>query len=284
MDGYKTPIGEVTANADASILASLALWFRSQMATKEGGEYKTMWQAIKFGLKQVKVPFVRGWVNTSSNPALRTVVADGNTRASAYNIDHTGKVTNPALESAYRQRKTGTELHTGLRPQCDCGTEGCWVHRTENRGGLCGQPKNPASMNWVLDGSLAPQYHKKVNAGTWKGRVPTITSIGNQLWFTTTSRTLYKRSGAGRSGGFKNVAFRYATTCTGSAGCGKKTCFGQCQSDSHMRFTLVDSDYGLVMAGIDPREDGYENTVSLLKSLGAEIKEYPFDSGTGGES
>ena len=123
MDGYKTPIGEVTANADASILASLALWFRSQMATKEGGEYKTMWQAIKFGLKQVKVPFVRGWVNTSSNPALRTVVADGNTRASAYNIDHTGKVTNPALESAYRQRKTGTEVHTGLRPQCDCGTD-----------------------------------------------------------------------------------------------------------------------------------------------------------------
>lgn len=284
MDGQTTDIGGITANADASMLASLALWFRSQMATKEGGEYKTMWSAIKYGLKQVKVPFVTGFVDTYDNPASRTVVADGNTRASAYNLDHTGKVVNTALESAYRERKTGTELHTGLRPKCDCGIEGCWVHLSERIGGLCRQPKNPDAMEWVLDGSLAPQYHKKVNAGTYRGRVPTITAIGNNLWFTTTTRTLYKRSGAGRSGGFKNVAFRYATTCLGPQGCGKKTCFGQCRDDSHMRFTLVQSDYGLVMAGVDPREDGYENTMSLLKKLGAEVKEYPFDSGTGGEA
>ncbi len=274
---------EITANADASVLASLALWFRSQMATKEGGEYKTMWQAIKFGLKQVRVPVVKGFVDSAPNPALRTTVADGTTRASAYNIDHTGKVVNTALESAYRERKTGTELHTGLRPQCDCGRDGCWVHRTEHIGGLCGQYKNPASMNWVLDGSLAPEFHKKVNAGTWKGRVPEITSIGNQLWFSGNAYTANKRSGAGRSGGFKNVAFRYATTCPD--GCGKKTCFGLCQPDSHMRFALVESeDVGLVMGLVNPRNPRYENTMSLLKKQGAEIKEYPFDSGTGGES
>ena len=285
MDGYTTDIGEdVRTNAVASCLASMALWFRSQMATKEGGEYKTMWSAIKYGLKQVKVPFVRGFVDTNDNPALRTVVADGNTRASAYNLDHTGKVVNTALESAYRERKTGTELHTGLRPQCDCGTPGCWVHLAERVGGLCRLPKNPDAMNWVLDGSLAPQYHNKVQAGTYRGKVPTITAIGDSLWFTGKGRIVYKRSGAGRSGGFKPVAFRYATTCTGSEGCGKATCFGQCRDDSHMRFTLVQSEQGLVMAGVDPREAGYENTMSVLKSLGAEVKEYPFDSGTGGEA
>ena len=282
MDGYTTDIGGMTTNAEASTLASLALWFRAKMQTKQGGEYKTMWSAIKYGLKQVKVPFVTGWVDTNQDPASRTVVADGNTRASAYNLDHTGKVVNTALESAYRERKTGTELHTGLRPKCDCGIAGCWVHLSERIGGLCRQPKNPAAMEWVLDGSLAPQYHKKVNAGTYRGRVPTITAIGDNLWFTTKARTVYKRSGAGRSGGFKPVAFRYATTC--EDGCGKKTCFGQCLDDSHMRFTLVQSDYGLVMAGVDPREAGYENTMTVLKNLGAEVKEYPFDSGTGGEA
>ena len=273
-------IGEaITMNADAGVLASLALWFRASMATKEGGEYQTLWQAIKYGLKQVRFPFVYGMTMTSDDPALRTVVADGNTRASVYNIDHTGKVVNTALETAYRERKTGTELHTGLRPQCDCGTDGCWVHRTENRGGLCGQYKDPASMNWVLDGSLAPQYHRKIDGGTFKGKVPTIIALGDTLYFDD-AKTLYQRSGTGRSGGFKKVAFRYATTCPD--GCGKKTCFGQCQPDSHMRFTLVQSWHGLTMVGVDPRHHRYEDTMSLLKNLGAEVKEYPFDSGTGG--
>lgn len=275
-------IGEaITTNADAGVLASLALWFRASMATKEGGEYKTMWQAIKYGLKQVKLPFVYGMTSTGDDSALRTVVADGNTRASVYNIDHTGKVVNTALETAYRERKTGTELHTGLRPQCDCGADGCWVHRTEHRGGLCGESKDPASMNWVLDGSLAPQYHRKINGGTFKGKVPTIIALGDTLYFDD-AKTLYQRSGAGRSGGFKKAAFRYATTCPD--GCGKKTCFGLCQPDSHMRFALVQSWHGLTMVGVDPRNHRYENTMSVLKSLGAEVKEYPFDSGTGGEA
>ena len=69
MDGYTTDIGGMTTNAEASTLASLALWFRAKMQTKQGGEYKTMWSAIKYGLKQVRVPFVTGWVDTDQAPA-----------------------------------------------------------------------------------------------------------------------------------------------------------------------------------------------------------------------
>jgi len=275
------PKGSVTnASTGGTVpLVELALWFAKTLQTVTGKPFVTIYGAVRYGLRTVVLPFVGGgyWLNCDHNPADRAEMIEGTARCDTYNFDHTGQLVNPALEEAYRLRKSAVDLVTGIREIGACLSPGCFVHPVHGTT-TCGC--NAGSDTYGVTGDIAPAFHQKVNAGlSVAKKTPVLGAYGptdNRRVKIVGTRTLVKRSGAGKSGGSKTPAYRFATVCE----CGRRTCWGACGTDNHMRFTLVMSTAGRTLVGIDPRRYDFNEVIALLtECLGGVppvVEEYPF--------
>ena len=286
-DNATVIIGGVPSNPVASFASGeevpspeLAQWLGATLKAKNGESFKTLHMAVKHGLPGAVLPTISGGVRGTivgglwtdvRNPAAAASVLDGEARASGYNLNHNGETVNPAL--TFDVRKSTVDLVTGLRHQCRCGVETCFVHPVE-RVGACGLVPN-GTEDLVVTGDIAPAYNKKVSAGLVgkdAKRVPILGFRGGKVVIVE-YRTIYKRSGNGAHGGYKAPAFRYQTGCTSV--CGKASCWGTCSGgDTAMRFTLVNTERsGLVMAGLDPRRTHDFNRVvdALTEQVGERL-------------
>ena len=283
--------GALTEVPHLAELERYALWFSENLTTQDGKPYSTGNGAIRHGLPQVVLPFVRGFVAGEENPADRATVATGTHRLSVYHRDHTGEIVNPAFDHAYKHRLSTVALTVGIREVCGCGIpdDGCLIHPVEQTGGGL---RNMGSNNTNGDhaavptgrmvevGDIASHYGNRLNAGTRKGKVGIIGLIGNTPYIVEW-RTASKRGGMGAKGQRdpSAVQFRYATTCE----CGRRTCWGnRCSEDSHLRFVICNTEKGRTLLAIDPRgEDSIATVRAALESqagVGAVvISEQPFE-------
>ncbi len=275
-------LGQESASTEGmnSTVPSVELvgWFSENLVTLSGGSYKTVNGAIRHGLHRVRIPLV-DWFAANNiefdgqDPAFFSRVTDGTSRASAYNKDHFGRVVNMALTDF--NRVTSVDLVTGLRAKCRCDDEACFIHTWEKEGG-CGLPAL-GNEPMCITGDIAPEYHRNAHFGLIKTtarrvvhQVPILgvryDKEGNPARLVVVGmRVATQRSGAGKSGGFKSVAFRYITT--DPWGCGKSKCDGTCGGfDTHLLFTLVMTQYGVTQMAIDPRTSNVADVVSLLEA------------------
>lgn len=262
----------------------LASWFGELITTKEGLRYKTIHHMINHGLGRVLIPVVGGMTDSLKHPALRSSLLEGDWRANVYNKDHAGRIINSTSEEQEKVRRSNAaDLTTGLRFPCQVCTDGACFVNPYNGINTCG-------LNWdgstslTLTGDIAKTLHQAVNTGL---RMPKKTHVLNlnilgQVVIGKT-KTLRVNSGAGKTGGFKDFATRYVSTCSE---CGNKSCKANNENkpcgNKPMRYTLVWSlTSGLVQVGLDPRLDSYDNILNQLSAAvgGAEnlvIRTRPF--------
>jgi hypothetical protein len=271
-------------------LAEFSEWYArngdAAMLNQSGEAYASPANRIRWGLPKVVVPFVPlGWLASDENPADRAGMLDGVARLNVYNLDDKSRIVNPSVDEAHHLRSTTQDLTTAVRELGSCGDAACWVHpihRTTTCG--CCQP----SGCYAETGDIGTAHHRKVCSGLWNTKKTAI--LGVQFSGTpharlviALTRTLGQRSGAGKSGGSKLIAIRYATTCrTEAGGCGRSTCWGVCGTDNHMRFTIVMSQKGRTLVGLDPRRSDYDEVIHLLtQALGGVppvISDSPFSA------
>jgi hypothetical protein len=246
-------------------LVELAIWNAERLQTLKGESYATLAGAIRHGLKRLIIPTVGGWVAADHNPADRAGENLGTARINTYNHDHTGGIVNPAVEAAYKNRTTTQELVTGEREMGSCLDPSCFVHPI-HRTTTCGncQP----SGTYGTTGDIGTAFHRIVNAGlTNELKTPMLGMKGGRVVITQ-CRVLRKRAGAGKSGGSKFPAYRYGTTCPEKrGGCGRGICWGssnECGSDNQVLFTIVESQKGRTLVGLDRRRDDFNEVVARL--------------------
>ena len=217
-------------------LAEFEEWFTSHgdaaMLSQSGEAYASPANGIRWGLPKVIIPYVPiGWLACDENPADRAGMLDGVARLNVYNLDDKSRIVNPSVDEAHHLRSTTQDLTTAVRELGSCGDPSCWVHPV-HRTTTCGdcQP----SGCYAETGDIGTAHHRKVCSGLWNTKKTAI--LGVQFSGTPHARlvivmcrTLSQRSGAGKSGGSKLIAIRYATTCD----CGRSTCWGICATDNH---------------------------------------------------
>tara|TARA_Y100001938_G_scaffold65180_1_gene90603 strand:- start:36874 stop:37779 length:906 start_codon:yes stop_codon:yes gene_type:complete len=276
--------GALNASPNWTLWESLFLWY--QLALVDLG-YTTPHTAIRFGLEKLTAPTVFGYLLPCEyNPADRSGAQDGTWRVSVYNKSITNEIIDVTNSAADRAVSTTVKLVEGVREVCNCDDPACFIHPTYGTGGgertIGGGIKEgncPGFPTGIFTkiGHIAADYYNKVRAGLEKEfKVPILGLRNGQLWVAG-YRTLNKRSGNGKNP-TKPVTYRYATTCLDIL-CGKKTCFGLCQADSHMRFAVLPHEKkGRVMFGIDPRAEDYAEIVKIISdSPGGVIQEEPYN-------
>ena len=286
------PLNEV---ANIVTFERLALRFSENLTNNDGDPYSSGSTAVRFGLAKATVPFVQGWVAGPMHPADRATVSDGTHRLTVYHRDHTGELVNPAFEMAYKNRLTTVTLSVGLREVCGCGLEGCFIHLVEKTGGgerVMGGAKGrhggcvgyPTGL-FIEDGAIATLYGNKYNTGTPNGKVGIVGLIGGMPYIIGW-RTASKRAGMGAKGQRDPslIQYRYATSCKV---CSRKTCWGNCTPNSHLRFFVCNTMKARTVLALDPRgEDSIADVrAALERQEGVEsviITDHPFESG--GES
>jgi hypothetical protein len=287
--------GQLNEVENITQLEAYASWFSEDQSitTTEGKPFKTGYGFIRYGLPQVVLAEVKGWFAGDENPADRATVAEGEHRLSVYHRDHTGQVINPAFEHAYKHRLSTVALTVGIREVCGCGIpdDGCLVHPVEQTGGGL---RNMGSNNtngdhaaihtgrMVMVGDIATLYGNRLNAGTQKGKVGIVGLIGG-VPYIVGWRTASKRGGMGAKGQRDPslIQYRHATSCDA---CGRRTCWGNCTPDSHLRFFIGMTQKGRTLLALDPRgPDSIADVRAALESqagVGAVIiSDQPFESG-----
>lgn len=262
-------------NASAGGICSIPLaefeeWFTSHgdaaMQNQSGEAYASVANGIRWGLPKVIIPFVPfGWLAAEKNPADRAGMLDGVARLNVYNLDDKSRIVNPALDEAHHLRSTSQDLTTAVREKGSCDEPSCFVHPVHLTTG-CGRSDCHPSNTFGLTGDIGVDHHRKVCSGlinTKKtGMMGAAGPVGGRYLRIATTRTLSQRSGAGKSGGSKVIAIRYATVCDN---CSRRTCWGVCGTDNHVRFTIIHlQGIGRALVGLDPRRSDYDEVIHLL--------------------
>lgn len=245
----------------------LASWFGELITTKEGLRYKTIHNMINHGLGRVVIPVVNGMSDSLKHPALRSSLLEGDWRANVYNKDHAGRIINSTSEEQEKERRSNAaDLTTGLRYPCHVCTDGACFVNPYNGFTTCGLIWDNSTTE-VLTGDIAKTLHQAVNTGLLMAKKTHVLGLDyrGQVYIGKT-KTLRVNSGAGKTGGFKDFASRYVSTCDA---CGSKSCKANNDAkpcgDKPMRYTLVWSNVsGLVQVGLDERQDTYEEVLSIL--------------------
>jgi hypothetical protein len=269
-------------------LVELSEWYSlggdAAMQNQSGEAYASPANEIRWGLPKVEIPFVpHGWLACDENPADRAGMLDGVARLNVYNLDDKARIVNPALDEAHHLRSTSQDLTTGVREKGSCGEASCFIHPIHMTSG-CGRSDCYPSNTYGVTGDIGTEHHRKVCSGLTNTKKTAI--LGVQFSGTpyarlviALTRTLGQRSGAGKSGGSKLIAIRYATTCDN---CHRRTCWGVCGTDNHMRFCIVMSQKGRTLVGLDPRRSDYDEVIHLLtEALGGVppvISDRPFSA------
>ncbi len=258
----------------------ISAWFMEDM------NYSRLSDAVrKFNAHGVTIPEVGGSKHllrkaTGQNPAFTVTVSATNFRRSSYNVDnYSGVGVNTAVAEADDHRLSNVELLTGIRDACQCDNEFCFVRPArddeDRTAGLCDRTYSNDYSNPTLTGDIAPAYEAQL-LSIYGVKVPMLGMRNGQVSITGL-KTLRNRSkdrhewrhGRGTK---KNPCF-----------CGRSLCWGNpksndCIDSRPFDFVLVYvKKVGVVLAGIDYREEGAQ-VVASLPSI-AVIKNRPFITG-----
>jgi uncharacterized protein (DUF983 family) len=254
----------------------LASWFGELITTKEGLRYKTIHNMINHGLGRVLIPVVNGMSDSLKHPALRSTLLEGDWRANVYNKDHAGRIINSTSEEQEKVRRSNAaDLTTGLRYPCHVCTDGACFVNPYNGYTTCGLVWDNSTTE-TLTGDIAKTLHQAVNTGLTMSKKTHVLDLDYRgQVFIGKTKTLRVNSGAGKTGGFKDFATRYVSTCSA---CGSKSCKANNKDkpcgDKPMLYTLVWSNVsGLVQVGLDRRQDSFSDILDQLsESVGGSDK------------
>jgi len=263
----KEALTEIALDGEEVNELLLSSWFGDVITTKDGSKYRTIHNMIQYGLPTVRIPVVFGSTDSYKHPALRSSLLQGDWRANVYNIDHSGRVVNTESDNQEKDRRShSSDLTTGLRFPCHIHQDGSCFVNPLNGLTTCGLIWD-ASTTPRLTGDIAKSLHQAVNTGLHMEKKTHIlsTDLNGRVYIGKT-KTLRVNSGAGKTGGFKDFATRYVSTCSE---CGSKSCKANNENkpcgDKPMRYTLVWSNVsGLVQVGLDPRQDTYDDIRNYL--------------------
>jgi hypothetical protein len=252
---------------DASLGLDLFSWFSERITTKSGSKYKNVKTAITNALLDVEIPTILGSPDSFPYPITRSTVLAGEYRVNAYNTDHAGRNVNQASEAQIKDRSSGVDLVQALRYPCHIHTDGsCWVHPVELTC-TCGVHWN-GSTSPQLTGDVGTEFHNKYNSGMHLVKKTAYLAMSKHGAYLAGYKSPTRNSGSGRSGGFKEVAYRYVSTCD----CGRKSCKGNAScplGDLPCMYTVVNTKFhGAVCVILDPRNDDYN---ALVQHLGSQV-------------
>jgi len=270
----KEALTEIALDGEEVNELVLSSWFGDVITTKDGSKYRTIHNMIQYGLPTVRIPVVFGSTDSYKHPALRSSLLQGDWRANVYNIDHNGRVVNTESDNQEKDRRShSSDLTTGLRFPCQLHQDGSCFVNPLNGLTTCGIAWD-ASTTPRLTGDIAKSLHQTVNTGLHMEKKTHILGLDyrGEVHIGKT-KTLRVNSGAGKTGGFKDFATRYVSTCSE---CGSKSCKANNEDkpcgDKPMLYTLVWSiQSGLCQVGIDERLDDSED---IIKSLSEYVGGY----------